>query len=65
MVFGIVLSIYALLYWRSTGWSELVPEVAMRITIPAAALVELGVQLVFSGFMIGILKIKVVEIEKA
>lgn len=65
MVFGIVLSICALLYWRSTGWSELVPEIVMRITIPAAALVELGVQLIFSGFMIGILKIKVVENEKA
>lgn len=59
--FGILLSAGALLYWRSTGYSELIPEIVMRITIPAASLVEIGLQSVFLGFMIGILKIQVVE----
>lgn len=36
----------------------------MRITIPAASLVELGLQSVFLGFIIGILKIRLVENEK-
>ncbi len=55
---GIILSVCALLYWRHTGYSALVPEITMRIAIPAAALLELGLQSVFLGFMIGIVKIK-------
>lgn len=60
-VFGIVLSISALMYWKHTGYSQLVPEVVMRIIIPGASLLEIGLQSVFSGFIIGILKIKVYE----
>ena len=58
---GMLLSGCALLYWKNSGFSELVPEVVMRITIPAVTLIELGLQLIFFGFMIGILKIKVIE----
>ncbi len=60
-VIGVILSICALSYWKHTGYSQLIPEIVMRITIPAASLLELGLQSVFSGFMIGILKIKVYE----
>lgn len=63
-ILGIVLSVCALLYWRFKGYSVLVPEIVMRITIPAASLVELGLQSVFLGFIIGILKIRLVENEK-
>ena len=59
-----MLSVCALLYWRFKGYSVLVPEIVMRITIPAASLVELGLQSVFLGFIIGILKIRMVENEK-
>ena len=59
-----MLSVCALLYWRFKGYSVLVPEIVMRITIPAASLVELGLQSVFLGFIIGILKIRLVENEK-
>lgn len=54
---GIVLSICALLYWRNRGYLELVPEITMRIAIPAVSLLEVGLQSIFLGFMIAILKI--------
>lgn len=57
-VSGIALSVCALLYWKQQGYSALVPEIVMRITIPAASLTELGLQSVFLGFIIGILKIR-------
>lgn len=57
-VSGIALSVCALLYWKHQGYSALVPEIVMRITIPAASLTELGLQSVFLGFIIGILKIR-------
>jgi len=57
---GIALSIYTLMYWKNTGFSSLVPEFAMRLAIPAATLLLLGIKLIFLGFMIGILKIKIV-----
>lgn len=58
---GIILSVFALLYWKHTGYSDLLPEVTMRLAIPAATLLELGIQSIFSGFVIGILKIRVKE----
>lgn len=61
VILGICLSAYAFLYWRHTGYSELKPESVMRIVIPAAALLEMGMQAVFSGFMVGILKIRVYD----
>lgn len=57
VIAGIILSVCALLYWRHRGYMELVPEVTMRIAIPAVTLLEVGLQSVFSGFMVGILKI--------
>lgn len=60
-IIGIAFSIYVLLYWKNTGYSELVPEIVMRVAIPAVSLLEIGMQLIFSGFIIGILKIKVYE----
>lgn len=63
-ILGIALSTCALLYWKYKDYSELVPEVVMRITIPAVSMLELGLQSVFLGFIIGILKIRLVENEK-
>lgn len=53
---GVGLSVYALLYWYNSGFNQLVPEVVMRIAIPAVTFLEIGIQSVFSGFMMGILK---------
>lgn len=59
---GAVLSIAALLYWKSTGFSDLMPETVMRIAIPACALLEIGLESLFSGFIMGIMKIRVKNI---
>lgn len=57
-VLGIVFSIVALYLWRKTGYSELVPNIIMRVTIPAVTFICVGVQIIFSSFFIGILNIK-------
>lgn len=56
-VLGILLSIYALMYWKNTGFSGLNPEMMMRLVIPAVGMMTIGVQTLFSGFLMGILKI--------
>lgn len=58
VVLGIILSISALGIWRATGYGDLNPEMIMRRTIPAAALIALGVQSVFAGFVMSIIKVK-------
>ena len=54
---GLIVSIAALVTWSHTGYADLVPEQVMRITIPGAAMLEIGVQFIFSGFFMGILKV--------
>ena len=58
---GVALSVAALFYWKSTGFSSLTPEIMMRLAIPACALLEIGLESLFSGFIMGILKIKTNE----
>lgn len=58
---GIILSIVAVFYWKATGFSELVPESIMRTTIPAVAMVAIGVQSMFAGFVMSIMKVKSTE----
>ncbi len=55
---GIALGVYSVLYWRTIGYSKLNPEVVMRIAIPVVTLLEIGVEAVFFGFMVGILKMR-------
>lgn len=61
-VIGTALSVAALLYWKSTGFSDLVPETVMRLAIPACALLEIGLESLFSGFVMGIMKIRMKNI---
>ena len=55
---GLALGIYTLIIWKDTGYSELIPEVVMRIAISAVIAMVIGIQAIFSGFLMGILKIK-------
>ncbi len=55
---GIVATIFAFVIWGGTSFGDLEPESFMRITIPATTLIIVGVQLVFSGFFLDILRIK-------
>lgn len=57
-IIGFALCIFTFLLWKSTGYSGLNPEKIMRIAIPAAVLMVTGIQSSFSGFLMGILKIK-------
>ena len=59
LILGIVVSIYAFVTWHGTGYGEMEPESLMRIIIPAATLIEAGIETVFASFFIGILKIDV------
>jgi len=56
---GIVISIFAIMIWGRNDFGELVPEIFMRITIPAMTLILVGTQLTFTGFLIDVLRIKI------
>lgn len=55
---GLLISIVAVCIWGKDGFGLLVPEVFMRVTIPAVTLIQIGIQMIFSSFFIGILNIK-------
>ncbi len=58
IVVGLVLSIKAFILWKETSFGNMVPEILMRIIIPAATMIEIGIEVIFASFFIGILKIK-------
>lgn len=55
---GIVAIVVALLYWKSLGFGSLDPSISMRIAIPGTILLTLGVQIIFTSFLISVLGIK-------
>lgn len=57
---GIVLSVWAVVFWGGNDFQELIPSQMMRIVIPAVTLIEVGIENIFAGFFIGILKIRTV-----
>ena len=61
---GFILSIIAVKTWKSTGFGDLEPEKVMRIVIPAVTFLEIGIQNITTGFLIGMMKIRSVS-EKA
>ena len=58
VLIGIAMSILAVVLWGRESFGQLRPESFMRLTIPAITLIIIGVQLLFSGFFIEILRIK-------
>ncbi len=55
---GLVLTIVALVSWNKSEFGALNPQKIMRLTIPAVTCMVVGIQITFSSFFIGILKIK-------
>lgn len=55
---GIAATIVAFVLWGKTSFGGLTPENMMRITIPAMALIVIGINIAFGSFFIGILNIK-------
>ena len=58
IIIGFALSIYAVIKWKNTSYGVLNPLEIMPITIPAADLLIIGVELVFASFLLGVLNIK-------
>lgn len=58
VVLGIALSIGAVYSWGQVQFQDLDPERMMRLTIPAVFSILLGIQLIFAGFFVDILRIK-------
>lgn len=58
---GLILSIIAVKAWKSTGFGDLEPEKVMRIVIPAVTFLEIGIQNITTGFLIGMMKIRSVS----
>lgn len=58
-VIGVVISFLAFGIWKSTNLGTLDPEITMRLVIPAVLFLIVGIQCICTGFLIGILKIKV------
>ena len=55
---GIVLSVRAVWIWKLAGFGELSPEENLRRLIPAATLIVLGIQSIFSSFFMSALGLK-------
>lgn len=55
---GFVLTLISISEWKSTEFSNLNPLVVMKLTIPAMILMVVGIQIIFSSFFAGILKVK-------
>ena len=55
---GLIVSAVAISVWKKSSYGDLIPEQIMRLTIPGAALIALGFQSLFSGFIMGIIKIR-------
>lgn len=58
IIIGLAISVAALVMWGREDFGDLDPHRFMRITIPAVTLILLGVQILFSGFFVEILRIK-------
>lgn len=58
VLIGIILSILALETWKSFSMGDLNAEQTMRIVIPAVLCLIVGFQSIFTGFMIGVMKIR-------
>ena len=57
-ILGIIMSIAAVIFWQTENFGALDPGKVMRLTIPATVLMVIGIESIFAGFLIGILRIK-------
>ncbi len=55
---GLAVSIYAVVSWRAQFFGPLNPSHTLRLVIPAALLIQLGVQTVLSSFFLSVLGLR-------
>jgi len=58
IIIGTAITVTAFVIWGHESFGELIPESFMKLTIPAITLIVIGIQLLFSGFFVDILRIK-------
>jgi glycosyltransferase involved in cell wall biosynthesis len=58
LVVGLALAAYALGFWGARSFGQLDPEQSLRIVIPSATLLILGLQLMFSSSLLSILQLE-------
>lgn len=61
LLLGIVGSIVGVHLWRQTGFGSLNPGVALRVTLPSATAIILGVETVMASWFLGVLRLSNVE----
>lgn len=52
---GIVASLYAVALWRNEGFGDIEPTRVLRVVIPAATAIMLGLQVAFASFLVDFL----------
>jgi glycosyltransferase involved in cell wall biosynthesis len=55
VISGLGAALYAILEWGHSYFGPLVPSEMMRITIPSVTALAIGTQIVFGGFLLGII----------
>jgi hypothetical protein len=55
---GLAGGAYSLDLWSLAGYGALDPEVSLRIVAPSMTAIILGVQIVFSSFFLGVLRLR-------
>jgi glycosyltransferase involved in cell wall biosynthesis len=58
VVAGLAVSVYALASWRARSFGPLNPSHTLRLVIPAALLIQLGLQTVLSSFFLSVLGLR-------
>jgi glycosyltransferase involved in cell wall biosynthesis len=56
LILGLIATIMAFALWGAIGFGELNPSDMMRLTIPSMVLMVVGIELIFAGFFVGVLK---------
>jgi hypothetical protein len=54
---GFGMAVYALTVWHSAGFGQLTAQRMLRLTLPSAAAMMLGVEAIFASFFLGLLQI--------
>jgi hypothetical protein len=54
---GLGLFAYAVLQWHAVGFGELTAQRMLRLTLPSAGCLMLGVEVIFASFFLGLLRI--------
>jgi hypothetical protein len=57
IVIGLAISVYAVRFWGEASFGDLDPQVSLRIVVPAATAVVLGIQVASSSFFLSVLNL--------